>query len=272
VESDDADGGFDDMDFLMAMCQAADQAQVSAQATTTTTSVGTATPAPKAGLHQQPTTTRTAVAANFSLAHATSNMAQSHFTPQKVSTLSSSSSKAHNMQTSAIATTAAACVVKSSPASVPPTPRQTRAPVPLLQSVTCSEPGVKYARFKTSSVSKASDPATGAALLRLFASNRDKGLDAVVELRGQWAFTPVDKNMHFNIVWDAPPVGSSSSAAGYAAAAGGGALEERCQKRIIVDDEHNFFVLLPDILVSPSRIANASECMRKTVLGEKAVS
>jgi len=81
-------------------------------------------------------------------------------------------------------------------------------------------------------------------------SSRPGNIPGCVELRELWSKAVPQAGDYANIIWTTDPSPNWSG------------------EPIIIDNENHFFVLCPDLLVSPTRVAGATQCVRRAVLAE----
>jgi len=103
-----------------------------------------------------------------------------------------------------------------------------------------------YSRFKVEKVERRPQ-----GYLMVTLKTRPNDHTAHMKLAGEWQFQEPSIGDYVNVVWTEFPKPDISS------------------DIIVVDDMKNFLVLIPDLLVAPTRVSGTLQCLRRAVLSER---
>ena len=120
-----------------------------------------------------------------------------------------------------------------------------------------------FARFIVESVSDVPGSYAEAQKKLLLHSAR-LGITCVAVLRESWYDTIVVAGDMINVVWTGSTVPLEPSSDHRSAIE---RLKVLCSSAVVVDDANHFVIVHPDYLVSPTRVADASGCLRRAVIG-----
>jgi len=117
-------------------------------------------------------------------------------------------------------------------------------------AASCLPAGLMWQRYKVMELTRTQDALVLILAPRPAATDAEKRVRCEARLLGSWTATRVEQNDIVNIVWSHGPPPDPLHA--------------------VVSDAVNFVIVRPDLLMSPTRVADANSCLRKSVIQDTA--